>query len=554
LNNLGIIYELQGDFKTALEYYLESLKIDEEIAPPISIADSYTNIGVLLVKLGNLQKAKQYYFKAYRIYKDTTDFSRIGLALNNLFEVYSKAGKNDSARYYIDNAIKVYQSHQIKQGLHRALLNKALFLANLEQQDSAYHYFQMSLEISRKINNAAGIGSALINISSIENQKENPEKALQLAEEALSIIREAGDVSLLAEAHGVLSAAYIKTGKIDLAFEHLSEFVRFKDSINTIDTKSIIAELEYKYETDAIEEENRFLKTENELKEKLIQTQKTRQWIIIIAFVILLFFVLILFNITRKLKKANTDLHNSNWEKEVQRKQLENLNRTKDKLFSIIGHDLRSPVANIKSFMDVILEDSEQFSKESIIEILNTARDSSSRTLLTLENLLAWARTQQGVFKVKKTELNLYELVEETFELVQSIAVNKKIDLLNETPKDCMAYADKDMLNVIIRNILSNALKFTEAPGYVIVKTKDHKNTKVLVAIEDTGVGMVQEELEQIFNSNSIISKSGTQNEKGSGIGLHLCREFIKEQKEEIWVESKKGEGTTFYFTVSKSL
>lgn len=554
LNNLGIIYELQGDFRTALEYYLESLKIDEEIAPPISIADSYTNIGVLLMKLGNLQKAKKYYFKAYNIYKDTTDYAKTGNAFNNLFEVYSNEGKNDTARYYIEKAIQVYKSHNIKQGLHRALLNKAIFFLDINLQDSAYQYFQQSLEISKEINNSTGIASALIYISDIESKRGNSAKAIELAEEALTIFQETGEVGLLATAHEVLSNANLKTGNLSHAYNHLKKYSIFKDSINDISKQSIIAELEYKYESDKIEEENRFLKSENELKERLIQTQKTRQWIIIIALGILLIFIIVLFNITRKLRKANKNLHNSNWEIEVQRKQLENLNRTKDKLFSIIGHDLRSPVANIKSFIDLILDESENFSKDEIIEILNSSRDTSSRTLLILENLLAWARAQQGILKVNKAKLNLFETTEETIELLQSMAANKNINLSNDIPKDCTVYADKDMLKVITRNILSNALKFTEESGHVKIEAQDYEDSKILVSIRDTGIGMGEKEVEQFSKSDTFDSNPGTYNEKGAGIGLHLCKEFIKEQEENIWVESEKGVGTIFYFTVSKPI
>ncbi len=247
-----------------------------------------------------------------------------------------------------------------------------------------------------------------------------------------------------------------------------------------------------------------------------------------------------------------TDMRQSQEKLQKLANKLRESNEAKVKLFSIIAHDLRGPIGNWKAMLEMILDDNFEFNQEELRQILSELKQSSVTTFEFLDNLLSWARSQLNQIDYKPEQINLYDLVEEILGIFQSQAKIKQIQLSNMIDNaDLKVFADREMLKVVLRNLVSNALKFTPRGGSIRIKSFYDKDM-VIVAVEDTGIGIPQDRLMMIFEDNKFVSTSGTEYEKGTGLGLHIVKDFVERNKGRIWVESVLGRGTIFYFSVPR--
>jgi len=232
-----------------------------------------------------------------------------------------------------------------------------------------------------------------------------------------------------------------------------------------------------------------------------------------------------------------------------QTEQLKELNATKDKFFSIIAHDLRSPFGTIMGLSEMLLADLKDFDKDEIEKFLGMITASSRQAFSLLENLLLWAKNQRGTMSFQPEVLEVRKRVQENINLVQSQADKKEIAINCNIKSHLVVMADKNMIDTILRNLLTNAIKFTPHKGSIVV-TAEKINPLVEISITDTGVGIAREERDNIFKIVGKPGAFGTDNEKGSGLGLILCKEFVERHKGKIRVESEVGKGSTFRFTI----
>jgi PAS domain S-box-containing protein len=225
------------------------------------------------------------------------------------------------------------------------------------------------------------------------------------------------------------------------------------------------------------------------------------------------------------------------------------LNDTKDKFFSIIAHDLRSPFHNIVGFSNLLVRDILEKDYAGIERFAGIIQDSSERAMDLLVNLLEWSRSQTGRMEFLPEMIDFGQLTDNVIQLLHDSAENKCISIYTELPDRLIVFADKAMLGTILRNLISNAIKYTNTKGVIVVKAS--QNTKeILVSVADNGVGIGGEEILKLFRIDQNQSTVGTQNEKGTGLGLILCKEFVGKHGGKIWVESEVGKGSTFCFTV----
>ena len=239
--------------------------------------------------------------------------------------------------------------------------------------------------------------------------------------------------------------------------------------------------------------------------------------------------------------------------KELQDKnaQLAELNASKDKWFSIIAHDLRTPFTALIVLTETVLEYLDEYSKEELRENMRKIKRSSEAMSALLENLLAWSRLQRGVMEYAPEYLNCMEFIVENLELFASKAEQKGIALRNNLDEELLVYADYHMTNTVIRNLASNALKFTPSGGMVAIAAR-HQGRMVEFSITDTGTGISAEDLPKLFRLDAQYTNIGTDGERGTGLGLKLCKDLIEKQGGQIWAESELGKGTTFRFTLPR--
>jgi|GEM_PF-899223 len=226
-------------------------------------------------------------------------------------------------------------------------------------------------------------------------------------------------------------------------------------------------------------------------------------------------------------------------------------NKTKDKFFSIIAHDLKSPFNAILGFSDILVENHKKYDDEKRNMMIKAVNNSANDAFKLLDNLLTWSRSESGRIPFIPEKLHLKILLLETISNLQASADQKQIQLFETISEGEIVFADKNMITTVLRNLISNAIKFTNKGGSITISSKTHSNSDFLeISVEDSGVGIPNEKIDDIFRIDKNTSTKGTENEKGTGLGLILCKEFVEKHGGKIWVESKIDKGSTFYFTI----
>jgi len=253
---------------------------------------------------------------------------------------------------------------------------------------------------------------------------------------------------------------------------------------------------------------------------------------------------------SKKLKSINNRLLKQKGKIEEQKDELHHANITKDKFFSIIAHDLKSPFNALLGFSEILLMKNKEFDAEKRKGLLEAIYNTADQTLGLLNNLLIWSQIETGQIHFAPQRIELNKAIEGTVALQKNVAAKKNIEINFEPQDNFMVYVDKDMIATVVRNLVSNAIKFSHKGAFIRIATKKAENNQIQISVSDRGVGIQNEKLENIFDADATLLMKGTEGEKGTGLGLKLCKEFVEKNNGRIWVESKTGEGSTFHFTV----
>ena len=249
-------------------------------------------------------------------------------------------------------------------------------------------------------------------------------------------------------------------------------------------------------------------------------------------------------------RKDNLELRNKNLELTTRDIELIKLNNTKDKLFSIISHDLKNPISSFNTLAEMFFDNYHQLNEDERINFAYEIKNSSSNTLSLLEELLAWSLFQTKGVEFFPENVNITEIILREIHLQKDNAIKKQIDIVFKSDIKIFAFCDKEMFSIIIRNLINNAIKFSHIQSKIHIDIVE-KIENIVVSVEDIGAGIAQERKDKIF-SKSLQSSLGTNKEQGHGIGLLLCKEFIEMNNGEITFESNIGKGSKFYFTLPK--
>lgn len=234
---------------------------------------------------------------------------------------------------------------------------------------------------------------------------------------------------------------------------------------------------------------------------------------------------------------------------EQQTAELHKLNLTKDKFFSIIAHDLKSPFNAIMGFSELMLVNYNDLDDDIFIKGLRTIESAASHAYKLVENLLIWSKNQSKGKEFNPEWLDLNERILDSLKISEGAILNKELHVSFNPKKECSVFADRNMIDLIIRNLISNAIKFTNKKGRIKIKVETDKE-EVYVSVADNGIGIPGNKLKTIFEIDKHKNTLGTENEQGTGLGLILCKDFIENHKGKIWVESTPGKGSKFTFTL----
>jgi len=501
-NNLGIDYYRLYDYNKTMEYYQKSLDKRIQIADSLGIADSYNNIAMVYDEQKQYDKALEYYKKALLIFDKTGNKSGIADTYNNIAGTF----------YHIENFGKVLE------------------------------YALKSLKIREELGDKWEISFTLINIGILDKTLGKTNEAIDYLKRGIKIADETNALSLLGLGYNHLAELYFDSGNFKEAYKYRNLYSAVQDSMFKEESAKATAEMQTKYETEKKQKEIELLNKEKDIQAlKLTRSENFRIFFLAISILLVLTAVLI-YNRYRLKIKTNRLLKEKN-------KQLEIANATKDKFFTIIAHDLKNPLSGIKIITQSLSENFENITGEELQYYLNELNSSSSNLFDLLGNLLQWARSQTGKLQFKPGEINLFETFNNNLKLLIPLAQKKKISIINEIPKSTSVYADFNMLNTVIRNLVSNALKITGTDGTISIKAV-RKNENIQIIVKDTGIGIEKDDISKLFRIDVDISSIGMSEEKGTGLGLILCKELLEKNKGTIWAESEPGKGSEFCFTL----
>ncbi|NOZ35355.1 MAG: sensor histidine kinase [Chlorobi bacterium] len=565
---LGRINRIAGHYEKALNYFYKALKINDKLKDTLNRGRNFAEISIIHYYQGNLDKSLEFCLKAADIFKKKNISKDLANVYNNIGLIYSGYNKLDTAQNYFDKTITIAKQIGNNKIIISALGNTARnFLLKKEYRKSINKFIELSKKINSE-NDKSTLSLTYSNISMVYlklAEKNNRKKisyadsSLKYAEKALKYADEVNANSLRLYAYNSYTEAYKLKKNYRKAFEYLEKFTDVNDSIFSKDKINAIAAIETKYQNEKKQLIIESLQKEKISDDKIIQKQKTIIFIVIVGFIIVLVLLLFLIYLYRSKKRAlflldekNKDILIHREEIAAQRDKISEIafelkksNRTKNKLFSIIAHDLKNPFQGIIGFSEMIKEEAEKSDLKTISKYAKYIYNASNQTYKFLDNLLNFTRSQIGLLKYNPKNINLKNIFDDSITLIQSNAKEKGVSLINETNKTLTAYADETMISTVMRNLISNAVKFTSEGGFVKITAKKDKDS-VIIKIIDNGTGIKETDIPKLFKADLNFSTFGTHNEKGTGLGLVVCKDFIKKNNGTISVESEIGKGSAF--------
>lgn len=552
LFTIGDIYQEVGNSYKALENFMQALVLTESLGKVEEGTETLNKIGRIYASIGNNSKAIEYHKKALVLSRQHSYPKGSADSHYWLATAYQEKSNLDLALQSHSTALEIRQQKKEQAGIGSSNLAIGKIHLLKGDFDRAKEFLEAGLYTFEQINKPEGKALAYNHLGVLHIEQHLYSEALPYLKSALAIGEYQNDKKIIRDSYENMYTCYAALKDYEQALKYKDLFVAISDFIYGEESERRMAELQTRFEIAEKEREIETLKKDNELRELAMQKQANFRDSLIVGLVLLLIILLLIINLYQNNRKNTHQLRETNATIHQQNLELQELNATKDKFFSIISHDMKGPLNSLTAFSGMLIKHSDAFSREEI-QMLAMDFDKSLKNLLgLLENLLEWSRAQTGALEIKPEPLSLRALVQANVELLQKMADNKNIQIISEVPGTFWGYAGRNQMNTVLRNLISNALKFTNPGGQVKITASEWKDA-LEIAIHDTGVGISEEVLQKLFKIEHKHTTLGTAKETGTGLGLMLCKEFIDQNGGNLSVESEEGKGSTFRFTLPKA-
>jgi signal transduction histidine kinase len=586
----GMIYGRKAyDNEKAMDYYLRAMALADSTSFRTGQVITYMQIAGLFEGVGNTEKSLQFLVRASEFADRAGNVEVDALLSLALGRVCAAGGQHEEAAEHYQKVIALAKTvympdseaeahtqlaelaaagqqyaealelYKLSLGIWRKLgnrLQEAVTLnvigdsyLSMNNQDRAYANYKAALDVYQSADSKQGVARASNSIGALYYQQKKYKEAIAQLELALSAGRSAQTKSEIRRSYEYLSLAYKALGDFRRALEYRELYLAMNDFIVKEESDQRLLDMQSRYALEEKEQQLEKLESVRRQRERELAEQERIQLylygMLALAGIILILIVYLYF----LKQKSNRQLQAINARIEEQNIQLQNLNATKDKFFSIISHDLKGPLNSLTSFSDLLINHYDALSKEDIQDLAKNLDKSLKNLFVLLNNLLEWARSQTGNIDFTRDMLDIREVLQQNKELLEAQASQKSITLLYDHTGPLWVEANKPSINTVVRNLLSNAIKFTPAGGAIKLSATpaDHE---VVIAVSDTGVGMNKQAMNKLFRLDAKYSTPGTQQEQGTGLGLILCKDFVEKNNGRIWVESDEGKGSVFYFSL----
>lgn len=539
LMSLGTAYRLGGDLDKGLQYLIRSTKLAEQYSLNDNLDQAYTEIATVYAGNKDFEKAISYYRKASDLSLMEGDSISFGITVHNIGIQQFKLKNLDSALFYHALAEDVFDRKNLKIGKAYVIGNRAIVKLAQGDVEDAELDFQRAISMLEPLGDEFAIADFQNELGKVYVERGDRQKAIETISKGLEIAKEIDVKAQIRDASELLSGLHQELGNYEEALIYHKQFVAYKDSIQNTETIRKLANQRTEFEIGQAEA----------AMEAERQTQEVIKYALIFGVGLLMIFGITQFRNSRQRMATNQVLRDQKAELEEQKSKLEEVNRTKDRFFSIISHDLRGPVNafhGISRMIKFFVQNKQIDQLEVLAEEIDQSVD---RLSSLLDNLLNWAVQQQGQFPYVPEKIDVKTLADDLVDVFATMAKSKQISLHSSVPEDLHAWADRNTTMTIIRNLVSNALKFTSRDGEVAISARRTADS-VEIVVRDNGVGIPKEKLGNLFELNEEASTWGTEGEKGLGLGLQLVHEFVELNQGQITVDSEDGQGTRFTVTL----
>ncbi|MFL1011846.1 tetratricopeptide repeat-containing sensor histidine kinase [Flavisericum labens] len=598
----SLIYSRKGDYINAISGYNKAKTLFKQLKDTLGIAKVNNSIGLIEIKRGNYSKGLEFSLSAINELEKRNLNKDLNLAYSNLAKAYYNINAFDKATEFYLKALEKQTILNDYKGINESNLKLAELYSNKKEHRKAIDYYQKVLKDSDIQNDSLRsivlpkLGGEYLKFNDYGNASKylvqgyniNHRNETKLG--MLLTLNNLGDLNIRQDRLKTAEKQLLEAGELAKALDNKIELLKHYKLLKTLDStrryfdRAFVWQREYyelnnelknnevkvyqptaKHEGLNFNLEDTETKAASDTKQTLVDTAKPENQLgkfklilygLLAAIAIVSAFLVLLYlrrnsNIKymQELEEKNMKIELQNEAFKEQTTHLENINNVKDKLFSIVSHDLKDSLSSINGFIDLLKDGS--LSREEFDNLIPELSENANNATLLLFNLLNWSKSQMQSLEPKPSLFDIQEIFEDKVKLIEPRMENKGIELVDHSLRD-FAYADRSMIEIVIQNLLANALKFCNR-GDTITVSNHISNGSCIISVADTGVGISKQNLEKLFKSSSFTTM-GTANEKGTGLGLSICKELVELNNGKIWVESTQGVGSTFYVQLPKSI
>ncbi|MBX2970399.1 MAG: tetratricopeptide repeat-containing sensor histidine kinase [Cyclobacteriaceae bacterium] len=549
LLQIGRLKRDQNNDADALSTMFTALELYRKISDHVQIANALNDISIIYATSGDYEKSLEYFKQALEIFQQTGDEKGESYALNNIGLIYQELKDEEMAKRYFLQSLKIKEKRQDLYGISRGYTNLGSIAENNGKwEESLYYYFKAD-SLYEKTNDIKAQATNFIAIARVINSQGKLKESKQYSMLALEKAKEVKSLSSMLAAYKQLSTVEETQGNYKSSLAYQKRYNEIADSLNNENHRANLDELKAKFNFEEQERKIAFLKKEQELQEAVVERKNIVTYALAGGMILLMVIIGLLFYAYRTTRSKRDILAQKNIEIETRNDELDKLNKEKDRFFSILSHDLKGPLSSLKGLSYLLTMSKDALTPDELLQLRSKIDTSLDNLTALINNILEWSMATSQKREWSFVKIDTLELIQKNISLYQNIAESKGVNLVYEQQEACYAYADYHAVDTVIRNLLSNSIKYSHANKDVVIGTRKAEE-KVFISVKDEGVGMAEEIQNDLFTLKVNASRPGTNNEKGTGLGLMLCMELMKENKGSIQVKSKAGEGSEFIISI----
>ncbi|MCW3807221.1 tetratricopeptide repeat-containing sensor histidine kinase [Plebeiibacterium marinum] len=538
----GKAYRKRGDYDMSIASLVTAQKAYAKLNMERGICQTIVEMADISMVLGDYNHALTLYYKAMDNCQSSDLYGFLASCYLKIGKIYMFKQQMEDALDYLDKYKDVCINASDTLGIIKSKIALGAYYAEERNFPRAIIVLHEAAELLNKYPDVSEEGQLMLLMSQVYVKTDDLYQAKSYAQKALVIASTLDEMGMKADCYKVFADLYELQGDYRSAYYYQNRRGIITDSL--LNKEAVVAlrkisGLSTSTKDKRVIEE---LEQENISLNNYWLKEKNKSYLLWGATILLFVFTIVLFGLFKAKAKVEKKLKTKNTE-------LEKLNATKDKFFSIIAHDLKSPFNSLMGFSEMLSLHAESKSHKDIMEYSKIIHNSTRKLFSLVDTLLQWSRTQLGTTDYKPERLEVGIVTSNIVSILKINAEEKDIVISIDIPENTIAWADKDLYSAVLRNLIGNAIKFSRVGSVITVSAKIYRQF-VEVAVTDTGVGITKENLKKIFSVDSNVSTQGTFNEKGTGLGLVLCKEFVEINRGQIWAESKLEKGSTFKFTL----